>query len=749
MHPTKQAAELGRLGFRVLPTHNKIPSVEGFGAENPEATWGPEWFGDAGAGVAVLTGPCPALAPDHLLVLDLDGPAFEDPTIDELLTVCGPTLTSHGGRHLFFRVPPSAQRDRLKQWVDVLGTKALAGAAVDLKWCGGYSCEQWDWEQTPTVEAIAELPMAALDMLIEAGTAGEEERTTSPRPRSLESDDTVADAAEWLCQSAPVAKEGSGHDTLMVVFGALLVGFGLEDATALDLAIEFYNPRCQPPWEGDELETHFQHKIDQINLHGSETWQPLELAKRAEWARAELPSAGAAPVVVNQKASVGGSRFPTEDASGCQMNPLSGWPYILQKGTNYWLHSIGKAAYEPRVEYNEVLGWVNRRLFNQVAESCRTIKDLQSYYLTPLSEVQPSYLVRDNTYDPETNTLTEACLKWTKRNPKFHSGIDAWLRALAGSAYPKLAQWLAALTDLGRPAPALYLIGPKELGKGLLADGIARLWSENSPGSLKETVGDFNPKLQTCPLVFGDEGFPDKFNFDWFREAITRHDQRVNSKNRQQFNILGCARFMLAANNAEALRYQRVGNLEKDDLDAIAARLLVIRCQPEAAATVRQLDTNAAAHHEIAEHILWLASTVPLRPAGERMAAAPGGGDELLGNLTAAKYGEILEVIGMTLDVTEDGQDRAAVCFWPDQWVPSADPKNPGGPAENELWVSVSNLNARLRQIGSRATLADVRSFCNSYHLRAGVHQHLIMGKHVKIRSLDLIKVLDALEKAD
>lgn len=62
----------------------------------------------------------------------------------------------------------------------------------------------------------------------------------------------------------------------MVVFGALMVGFGLSDEDALELAIDVYAPRA---WPGEDPEEEkFEHKVDEIDRHGSERFQPLELA---------------------------------------------------------------------------------------------------------------------------------------------------------------------------------------------------------------------------------------------------------------------------------------------------------------------------------------------------------------------------------------------------------------------------------------------------------------------------------------
>jgi hypothetical protein len=279
-------------GFRILRMINKeTPLVEGFGAENPDFTCRPDTFYPHEL-VGILCGPCPAFGEDWLLCVDRDGPF----THEDLEAHTGPlpaTLTSHGGRHAWYRVCPSAKRDRLMQWTDVFRTKAATGGgAVDLKWAGGYACELGDWDGQFDVACIATLPESALDAIL---VARERPSTTSSRgeeggpawltSHGLDPAKVIDWAIAYLEGEAPPAVQGGktpGHSSLLVAAGGLLVGYGLDDDTTFDLLRDVYNPRCEPPWESPELETQFQHKIDEINAKGSEAYTSLELARRDE-----------------------------------------------------------------------------------------------------------------------------------------------------------------------------------------------------------------------------------------------------------------------------------------------------------------------------------------------------------------------------------------------------------------------------------------------------------------------------------
>lgn len=745
MHTIKQAAELAAQGFRIVPTNgHKSPLVGGFGADNPTFTLEPQWFGEPGSKVGILCGACPALGPEFLLLcLDLDGNVAGCPVLCEFLSSLPGTLTSHGGRHLFFAVP-AARAGALKQWADAFGTKAAFGAAIDLKWSGGFAEESWDWAPETDLadlpSQIADLPDAALDALVVAsgavvdnvaGIAHDHRGQAYLESNGHDYANVLLDAEKWLRTSAPLPVPGNGSDALLVVIGGLMVGFGLSDEVAAELAADVYYDRA---WKGEPVDDEqLWHKIETIQDQGSHTFTELELAALYRNMRSDHAAlaAAASPVEPGASPAPAAKPHPEEDMSGCVLCPLSGWPYILQKANRFWLHKVGVAEYHPEIGPTELEADVARRLANQVAASCSALKDLRKAYIKPVRTVRTTYCSRTSTYDPDTDTLTSAALEWAPLHPAFHDHVDAWLRAMWGEEYTRGAQWLAALPRLDRPAPCLYLSGPKDVGKGLLADGLAALWSVTRPGSLREVVGNFNSCLQTCPLVFGDEGFPEKMSFDWFREAITNRTQRVNIKNQREYNLEGCARFIVAANNDESLRYQRTGTLTRQDVEAIADRLLAIPCLDGARAELAKMDLVKAATRDIAEHTLWLAMTVPLEPPTSRMAARANAGERLLTNIISARYQEMLELVQPIIEAArrgtraEDAQGREEWC-----WVDIE---------EVLVRVNVPALHARCKMLeGTKISLNDVRGFCASHAKRQGAVQWKGLGRNIKVRELDL-----------
>jgi hypothetical protein len=212
------------MGFRLLRMAGKAaPLGSNFGVDFPTYSDPPESFHPHEM-VSILCGPCPGLGADWLLCIDLDG---EDDAAADVLALLGPlppTLESHRRRHMYFRVPPSAKRDRVRQWNDVFRTKGLCNAAVDLKWAGGYALERWDWDSTLAIETIAALPETALDAILEARASDPDAKYENVcreiDPRTVPSEARLEELARDLSYVWP--PEGQGRHDASLALGGML-----------------------------------------------------------------------------------------------------------------------------------------------------------------------------------------------------------------------------------------------------------------------------------------------------------------------------------------------------------------------------------------------------------------------------------------------------------------------------------------------------------------------------------------------
>ncbi len=79
-----------------------------------------------------------------------------------------------------------------------------------------------------------------------------------PKSRATPRSDARARASAYLAKIPPAVSGSGGHDQTYAAATTLVHGFCLDEATALDMLVREYNPRCQPPW----TETELLHKVE-------------------------------------------------------------------------------------------------------------------------------------------------------------------------------------------------------------------------------------------------------------------------------------------------------------------------------------------------------------------------------------------------------------------------------------------------------------------------------------------------------
>lgn len=255
-------------------------------------------------------------------------------------------------------------------------------------------------------------------------------------------------------------------------------------------------------------------------------------------------------------------------------------------------------------------------------------------YSTPLDPVRyrMSLTADCNTFDPATGAFTEACAPLRRDIPaRWDEGVDGWLRAMAGDEYPRLVQWLAAAPMCDRPIPVLAIIGRKGAGKGLLIDGLSRLWGRRRAPSFLSIQGTFNEAVAQSPLLVADEYLPDTVNgvdvFEYLRELVTARSHTVNRKHLPLVQVDGCVRLVYASNKADGLNFR---NANPDAKAALAERFVHI--QPGIAAgeyldTIPDAVKTAWVEQDIiAGHVLWLHANQPLTYRGRLLVEGNGGG---------------------------------------------------------------------------------------------------------------------------
>jgi hypothetical protein len=212
-------------------------------------------------------------------------------------------------------------------------------------------------------------------------------------------------------------------------------------------------------------------------------------------------------------------------------------------------------------------------------------------------------------FDDKTQTLVEAPCPLRHLKPTYDHEVDEWLKWLAGSMWETLCDWLAVVTRLDEPCAALYLDGAPGVGKSLLADGLARLWTEEKPTLLDETMGNFNGSLVSCPLVLADETIPKDFKgrvrTSELRQIIQGRSRALTRKFLPNASMRGAIRLIIAANNQDLLTSNEA--LSTNDIQAIVDRIIYIYCPKNAAKYLRKVNTRSFVKEDrIARHALWL-----------------------------------------------------------------------------------------------------------------------------------------------
>lgn len=188
---------------------------------------------------------------DGLLVVDVDTAKGGDDSLALLDMTEGvpATLTARtpsGGRHLFYRLPAGVQVpntvSKLAPGIDTRGRGGYVVAAGSRTEKGAYT-----W-----VDAAAPIAPAPEWMVQKLGTAAElpKERTTAPVADAP--DVLVYRVRDWLMTAEP-AIQGQGGDARTFAVAARLRDMGLSETQATEAMIAWWNERCSPPWDGNEL----------------------------------------------------------------------------------------------------------------------------------------------------------------------------------------------------------------------------------------------------------------------------------------------------------------------------------------------------------------------------------------------------------------------------------------------------------------------------------------------------------------
>lgn len=150
--------------------------------------------------------------------------------------------TPRGGMHRYFKgsLPPSVSK---------LGPK------VDTRGRGSYVLVPPSVTPNGKYEALDASPPANLpDWVIPALGARDRDRVAAVPDVELDQPQNINRAIYYLTHADP-AVEGQGGDNRTYAVCCEVLNYGISEEKALDLIEEHWNPRCEPPWDREDLET--------------------------------------------------------------------------------------------------------------------------------------------------------------------------------------------------------------------------------------------------------------------------------------------------------------------------------------------------------------------------------------------------------------------------------------------------------------------------------------------------------------
>lgn len=212
------------------------------------------WNRNKAANVGIALGPVSGLI--GIDVDSADGEAMLATHCDGPVPKTLEFTTAGGGRRLLFRHPAGPVQIRSFKGPD--GSEALRilgkGAQTVAPPSIGANGRAYTWVpgRAPGQVAPADCPPGLLAV-----------PAPTPAPASVNRNDVgapsdiVARARAYLRACPPAVSGQGGHNHTLKVCDKLVVGFGLDDGTALALLLDEWNPGCQPPWSQKEL----RHKL--------------------------------------------------------------------------------------------------------------------------------------------------------------------------------------------------------------------------------------------------------------------------------------------------------------------------------------------------------------------------------------------------------------------------------------------------------------------------------------------------------
>ena len=460
----------------------------------------------------------------ELLRLELEG--WEMP---DTYNQCTPT----SGRHLVYKVSTSVW-----QGVDVLGS------GLDIRSQGGYILGSGSKMAAGEYIGDGKEVISAPEWLVDRCGRSPDNLSDKRRDRksvvSIDEDRARERVIKYLKTESPLAIEGEGGDEMTYKVAARCMDLGADVKITSDLMLEYWNPRCSPPWSVLDLDM----KISNASLYRNNPFaidtpdvqfqKPFTEPEQPEKVNTEHPfdkinkehafvlAGGGAHILWETTDGLGRYRLEhlTISAFDAKFAPQK---MIVGKKQ----HSVSKLWME----------WKERREYDGLVFMPEQKPPSRFYNLWRGFSVKPAERM-------EENVAVNSFLEHAKNNVCRNEN--------------KLFQWLIGYfahiiqRPWEKPLVALVFRGAKGVGKNALIETVGALLGSHFllTSNRRYLVGNFNGHLENCLMFALDEAFwsGDKQAEGTLKDLITGKEHVIEHKGKEPYVVENKTRIIIIGN---------------------------------------------------------------------------------------------------------------------------------------------------------------------------------------------------------
>jgi hypothetical protein len=380
-------------------------------------------------------------------------------------------------------------------------------------------------------------------------------------------------AIDFLLQDAVPAIEGSGGDFNTLKTAMYLKDIGISPAVSLDILCEYYNPRCVPEWDRDDMERKVENAFNYASLSktGGKTAEadfaddepeinPTRMGtynretKTYEFTNSADPDTAAeARAAARQEVAAQSpekrERFLKENELIKEWVWVGGLKRFIEKGdtTNVW----DKEAFNG--QYNNILGSKSTKNIADVLLRRKkgTIARFKSVAYKPGLDQRISGDVF-NMYVPPNITPAEGDVSWWNDHLEYLFPLE--------EDRMMVMNWMAWLLQnlTEKPKHALLIQGDAQgTGKSYIVEMLGRILNLRNVANINQSDlhGDFNGwAIRSKLLVIEELRAIDKTEVaNKLHPLITQDMISVNEKNLPQRNVENCFGIFAMSNHEAAL----------------------------------------------------------------------------------------------------------------------------------------------------------------------------------------------------